>query len=69
MKGGQITIEMKASNTLKPEHTKNLKFYASKFGGNLGILLYNGRDVKIGKIMAIDIEDVLIYGFEKTINQ
>ena len=68
-RGGQIPIEIKASNTLKPEHMKNLKFYVSKFGGNLGILLYHGRDVKIGKIRAIDIEDVLIYGFEKTINE
>ncbi|MCL4380749.1 MAG: ATP-binding protein [Candidatus Marsarchaeota archaeon] len=61
-----IPIEIKSSSSLREDYMKNLNYFISKFGAKYGVLLYNGKKIKMGKIMVIDIKNVLIYGFEKS---
>ncbi len=62
-----IPIEIKSSSSLREDYMKNLNYFISKFGAKYGVLLYNGKKLKIGKIRAININNVLIYGFDKIV--
>ena len=60
-----IPIEVKSASVLRDDYTKNLNYFISKFKSKYGVLLYNGKPMNAGKIKAIDVKDVLIYGFDR----
>ena len=64
-----IPVEVKSASVLRDDYTKNLNYFISKFKSKYGVLLYNGKPVNAGKIRAIDVKDVLIYGFEKAVGE
>ncbi len=64
-----IPIEIKSSDTLKEDYMKNLNYFISKFKPKYGVLLYNGKRSDAGKIKAINIKDMLMYGFGEIIGK
>ncbi len=64
-----IPIEIKSSYTLKEDYKKGLDYFISKFKPKYGVLLYNGKRLDSGKIKIINIEDVLIYGFDEAVGK
>ena len=63
-----IPVEVKSSNIIREEDIKNLDYFVSKFKLKFGVLLYNGKMVNFGKIRAVSIKDMLLYGFYGAIN-
>ena len=64
-----IPIEIKSSDTFKEDYRKSLDYFVSKFKPKFGILLYNGKDMTVGKIKAVGIKDVLIHGFNEAVGK
>jgi len=62
-----IPIEIKASDTLKEEYMKTMEYFVVRFNTEKGVLLYNGKTVNTAKIRALNVKQVLIYGFDKVI--
>ncbi len=62
-----IPIEIKASDTLKEEYMKTMEYFVNRFKTENGVLLYNGKTVNTAKIRALNVKQVLIYGFDKVI--
>ncbi len=64
-----IPVEIKSSDALKKDYTRGLDYFISKFKSRYGILLYNGKRSDIGKVKAINVKDILIYGFDDAIKK
>ena len=68
-RGNIIPVEVKSSDMLREDYIKSLNYFISKFKLKLGVLLYNGKKINLGKVRAVSIKDVLIYGFYKVIGE
>ena len=62
-----IPIEIKASETLKDEYMRTIEYFVSRFKTEDGVLLYNGKTMNTDKIRALNVKQVLIYGFYRVI--
>lgn len=62
-----IPIEIKASDTLKEEYMRTMEYFVNRFKTEKGVLLYNGKTVNTAKIRALNVKQILIYGFDKVI--
>ena len=62
-----IPIEIKASETLKDEYMRTIEYFVSRFKTEDGVLLYNGKTMNTDKIRALNVKQVLIYGFHRVI--
>ncbi len=62
-----IPIEIKASGTLKEEYMRTIKYFVNRFKTEDGVLLYNGKTVNTVQIRALNVKQILIYGFDKVI--
>lgn len=57
-----IPVEVKSSENMD---VKGLEYFLNKFNLKKGVLVYNGRRVDQGKITAINVKDVLLYGLQE----
>ncbi len=64
-----IPVEVKSSDAFREEYIKNLNYFISKFKQNFGVLIYNGKKMMRGNIIALNIKDVLIFGFYESLGE
>lgn len=62
-----IPIEIKASDTLKEDSIKTMEYFVNRFKTENGVLLYNGKTMNVARTRALNIKQLLIYGFDKVI--
>ena len=55
-------VEVKSSETLRGEHLRGLERFLDRHGSEEGILIYRGKEFKSGKIKAINLNRMLMYG-------
>ncbi|MEM3212102.1 MAG: ATP-binding protein [Candidatus Micrarchaeaceae archaeon] len=60
--GVMLPVEVKSSTVLKTDYVKALDYFIEHFKAKYGILAYNGKSAVAGKIKALNITDILIYG-------
>ena len=59
-----LPVEIKASDTFKEEYKKDLDYFITKFKPKHGLLFYNGKRKIEGKVTAVNIKDILLFGNE-----
>jgi predicted AAA+ superfamily ATPase len=57
-----IPVEVKLSENFRD--VRSLEYLLNKFNLKKGMLIYNGKRVNEGKIAAINVKEVLIYGIK-----
>jgi hypothetical protein len=57
-----LPIEIKASDNFKEDYKKDLNYFIEKFKSKSGLLLYNGKRKIEGKVTAVNIKDILLFG-------
>jgi predicted AAA+ superfamily ATPase len=57
-----IPVEIKSADTFREDFVKGLEYFISRFGAERGILLYNGKEMGVGRVRTANIRRVLIYG-------
>ncbi len=62
-----IPIEIKASETPKEEYMRTIEYFVNRFKTEDGVLLYNGKTVNTAQKRALNVKQILIYGFDKVI--
>lgn len=58
-----IPVEVKSSEDSRD--VKGLEYFLNKFNLKKGVLIYNGKRADQGKITAINVKDMLLYGLQK----